>query len=241
MAAQGAMEGRLDARPPAGAPAAAGLPPGLHRLGLAEPRDGLVYVPASAPADGPGPLVLLLHGAGGDAAGVLPLLYAEADRAGAVLLAPDSRRRTWDFIVRSYGPDVAFIDLALEAVFASRWVDPARIAVAGFSDGASYALSLGLINGDLFTHVLAFAPGFMAPTDLEGRPAVYVSHGTDDPVLPVDACSRRLVPRLREAGYAVRYREFQGGHAVPAAVAAEAMDLLLAGRAGRSASPSKSA
>lgn len=36
---------------------------------------------------------------------------------------------------------------------------------AGFSDGASYALSLGLPNGNLFSHIVAFSPGFMrAPT-----------------------------------------------------------------------------
>jgi predicted esterase len=36
----------------------------------------------------------------------------------------------------------------------------ATLAVSGFSDGASYALSIGPANGDLFTHVMAFSPGF---------------------------------------------------------------------------------
>jgi predicted esterase len=40
----------------------------------------------------------------------------------------------------------------------------------GFSDGASYALSLGLANGDLFTHVLGFSPGFMRVPRHVGRP-----------------------------------------------------------------------
>ncbi|HYC02333.1 MAG TPA: PHB depolymerase family esterase [Azospirillaceae bacterium] len=227
MAAEGATEGRLEARPPSAAPATPGFGPGTHELGLDKERDGLVYVPASAPADRPAPLVLLLHGAGGNAEGMLALLRDAADHAGAVLLIPESRRQSWDFIVRSYGPDVAFIDLALETVLAKRRVDPARIAVAGFSDGASYALSLGLINGDLFSHVLAFAPGFMAPTDLTGRPAVYVSHGVQDAVLPIDRCSRQLVPRLEQAGYRVRYREFTGGHAVPPDIAREGMTFML--------------
>jgi poly(3-hydroxybutyrate) depolymerase len=47
-------------------------------------------------------------------------------------------------------------------------VDPQRICVSGFSDGASYALSLGLANGDLFTHVAAFSPGFMRPPCTQG-------------------------------------------------------------------------
>jgi predicted esterase len=35
-----------------------------------------------------------------------------------------------------------------------------------------------------------------------------VTHGDHDAVLPIDRCSRRLVRRLREAGYGVIYREF---------------------------------
>jgi phospholipase/carboxylesterase len=41
-----------------------------------------------------------------------------------------------------------------------------------------------------------------------------VTHGIHDAVLPIDRCSRRLVPRLRRAGYDVTYEEFEGGHAV---------------------------
>jgi predicted esterase len=84
-------------------------------------------------------------------------------------------------------------------------IDPARVAIGGFSDGASYALSLGLTNGDLFSHVLAFSPGFMAPAGQEGSPRIFVSHGTRDAVLPIDRCSRRIVPTLRRAGYDVAY------------------------------------
>jgi len=126
-------------------------------------------------------------------------------------------------IVGGYGPDAAAIDGLLAAAFARVRVDPARLALGGFSDGASYALSLGLANGDLFTHLLAFSPGFLAPGDRHGRPAIFVSHGTEDPVLPIDRCSRRLVPALRRAGYAVDYREFAGGHAVPPPIAEAAV------------------
>jgi predicted esterase len=55
---------------------------------------------------------------------------------------------------------------------------------------------------------------------------VFVSHGTHDRVLPIDACSRRLVSEPRQTGYHVRYREFDGGHAVPAAIARDAVGWL---------------
>ena len=84
--------------------------------------------------------------------------------------------------------------------------------------------ALGLTNGDLFSHVIAFSPGFMVPKEQRGRPEIYVSHGKGDQVLPIDSCSRGLVPRLRSAGYEVLYREFDGPHAVPEDIAREALE-----------------
>lgn len=58
-----------------------------------------------------------------------------------------------------FGPDVLYLNKALHHVFNRYSIDPSRLAVAGFSDGASYALSLGVANGDLFSHIIAFSPG----------------------------------------------------------------------------------
>lgn len=198
--------------------------PGLHRLGVERGRDGLLYLPVAHRAEVPAPLIMMLHGAGADAHDVLPILQGLADALDIVLLMPDSRGQTWDLLAGGYGPDVGFIDRALDRLFRSVRIDPARIAIAGFSDGASYALSLGLANGDLFTHALAFSPGFVVVDEQIGRPHIFVSHGRDDRVLPVDACSRSLVPRLEKAGYEVRYDEFDDGHAVPEYIAGEAAD-----------------
>jgi phospholipase/carboxylesterase len=220
-----AQEGRLLARP--AAPATPG-PTGLQKLGLGGNRDGFLYVPPGYRADQPAPLALLLHGAGGTAEHGLWLLQSLADAMGMILLSPDSRQRTWDIIVNRYGPDIAFIDQALALTFDRYVVDPTHLAVGGFSDGASYALSVGLTNGDLFTHILAFSPGFLKPGDPRGRPDIYISHGTHDAVLPIDRCSRRIVPQLERAGYAVRYREFDGPHTVPPEIAREAADWFLA-------------
>jgi phospholipase/carboxylesterase len=130
-------------------------------------------------------------------------------------------------IFGEYGADVMFIASALQETFRQYAVDSYRLAVEGFSDGASYALSIGLANGDLFTHVLAFSPGFMAPAVQTGAPRVFVSHGIQDQVLRIDVCSRRLVPRLERAGYDVRYEEFSGGHSVPEEVARDAIEWFL--------------
>ena len=224
--AEAATQGRLEARPSGAAPQTAVLP-GEQPLGLDARRDGVLYVPASCRPDQPAPLVVCLHGAGGTGAGNIPALRDQAERAGLLLVAPDSRGRTWDVLLGGYGPDVAFLDRALALVFTRFTVDTAHIALEGFSDGASYALSLGLANGDLFTHILAFSPGFMAPPAQVGAPRIYISHGIHDRVLPIDRCSRRLAPALTRAGYDLLYREFDGPHTVPREIAGEAVQWFL--------------
>lgn len=163
----------------------------------------------------------MLHGAGNSAAGVAFALRI-ADDFATIVLAPDSRDRTWDAVNGGFGPDVAFIDSALGHTFERCAVNARKVSIGGFSDGASYALSLGLANGDLFTHVLAFSPGFISPATPQGRPRIFVSHGTRDRILPIRSTSQIIVPQLKAAGYDVRYREFDGPHTVPDAVAREA-------------------
>jgi phospholipase/carboxylesterase len=197
-------------------------------LGLAEGRDGRVHVPVAA-IRRPSPLVVVLHGAGSSGWEAMTLLSDATEAFALVLLAPDSRGSSWDFLRGGFGPDVAFIDRALADVFARCAIDPARIALAGFSDGGSYALSLGPANGDLFTHLIAFSPGFATPPGRVGRPRIFVTHGTRDRVLPVDRCSRRLVPLLRADGYDVTYEEFDGVHEVPRSLALRAVAWMLAG------------
>jgi len=197
--------------------------PGLHPLGLGSGRDGVLYVPAGYDAGTPTPLALLLHGATGSASGIAEPFMPLADGAGVILLVPDSRGRTWDRITGSFGPDVAFIDQALAYAFERCNVDAARVAAAGFSDGASYALSLGMTNGALLPRVVAFSPGFAAPGARTGAPRFFITHGVSDTVLPIQQCSRRIVPELRALGYDVTYEEFDGGHEIPLELATEGL------------------
>jgi len=212
-------DGRLKARPGATAKTSTS---GERPLNLDAPRDAILHIPANASAD-PLPLLLLLHGATGSGEGVLRRVRAAADAAGVAVLSPDSRGGTWDAIRSGFGPDVAFIDRALTRVFETVAVDKARLAIGGFSDGASYALSMGLINGDLFQRIVAFSPGFLLRGARNGRPRVFISHGGSDQILPIDQTSLVIMPGLRERGYDVTFREFDGGHEVPPAIAAEAL------------------
>ncbi|HKJ02614.1 MAG TPA: hypothetical protein VJ997_09170 [Longimicrobiales bacterium] len=219
---------RLTARPgmpprAADAPAKGTLTP----LGLASPRDGYLYVPESYAPSTPMPLFVALHGAGGEGRS-WESYPARAEAHGVIVLAPDSRGATWDLVRQGFGPDVRFLDSALRYTFERCRVDASHIALGGFSDGASYALSLGVVNGDLFSHLVGYSPGFYAPgTPVTGRPRIFLSHGDLDRVLPYSFTSGRLAPQLRDAGYDVTFVPFVGDHGVPADVSEAALDWFL--------------
>ena len=219
-----ASDGRLTARPRADA--SGSLTSGPLGLGNGG-RDGVIQMP-SALRPAPIPLLVFLHGATQSGAGTLRRIAAAADQAGIAVLAPDSRGTTWDAIRGRFGDDVAFLNRALDHVFTHLSVDPARVAIGGFSDGASYALSLGLANGDLFPRVVAFSPGFVISAAAHGRPRFFVSHGASDQILPIDQCSRIIVPRLRALSYDVTFREFDGRHELPPDVASEGLRWMVA-------------
>lgn len=203
--------------------------PGEHALGLGGDRDGVLIVPKGYSPNTPAALALMLHGAGGSGRRVSSL-FSVAAELGVIVLAPESRSGTWDAIASGYGPDVAFLNRALEHTFARCAIDARRVAIGGFSDGATYGLSIGLASADLFTHILACSPGFIIPgtTPSSGRrPKIFISHGTADQILPIDETSRRIVPALERASFAVKYREFNGPHRVPPEIAREAFEWFL--------------
>jgi phospholipase/carboxylesterase len=220
-------KGHLTARPKFSFPTGE-FKTGLHPLQLDKTRDGLIYIPKTYNHETPAALALMLHGAGGEAEHGLQLLRQYADEKNIILLSPASRYTTWDVIAKdTFNGDVIFIDQALSLVFERFNVDSRRLAIGGFSDGASYALSLGLSNGDLFTHIIAFSPGFYHTVEIKSRPHVYISHGIKDRILPIAPCSRRIVPRLKRLNYNVNYNEFQGEHEIPLDISAEAVKWFL--------------
>lgn len=207
-----ATGGRLAARqkdPTSEAPA--GLQP------LREADASQIFIPSNRAPGERFPLMLLFHGAGGNSGMWFGSYATRAENARIALLAVNSRGITWDLFT-TYGPDVAYVNEALDTMFDKCWVDPAKIYVAGFSDGASYSLSIGLTNGDLFSRVIAFSPGVLGGVDPHGKPRVAITHGVRDQVLRIDATSRRIVPALQKAGYDTTYGEFDGAHEVPSYV-----------------------
>ena len=207
-------------------PATEPTKPGTYPLGLRRGRDGVLYLPPQYTHDAPIPLVLLLHGAGGSGARAAQRFKPYADELGMAFVAPDSTAATWDRNDRLTS-DVEFIDRALAVAFRRINTTADRLRIGGFSDGASYSLSVGITNGDLFARILALSPGFCGPALPRGKPELYFTHGTRDDILPIDITSRRIVPMLQRAGYVVQYHEFDGKHETPPEIARPAFEWLI--------------
>lgn len=206
---------------------------GVQRLSLDKKKDGFLYIPKGYDKSRPAALAVMLHGAGAPAEQGLSLLQRYADEKNIILLAPAAREYSWDIIASdAFGADVIFIDQALALAFENYAIDPAHVAIGGFSDGASYGLCLGLTNGDLFTHIIAFSPGFTYTLEKNGKPAVYISHGVHDPVLPIAPCARRIVPQLQRQGLEVNYTEFEGGHEIPSNISESAVEWFIGNGSG---------
>lgn len=216
---------RLSVQP--GPPTASHPPePGPMRLSRGSfERGAILYVPEGYDHEVPAPLLVTFHGRPGDAELWTPF-YPKCDLRGIVMLAVESRGVTWDLTATgAFGPDVDFISWALAQTFGRSNIDPASMAFCGFSDGATYSLSLGLSNGDLFSRLIAFAPGFVQPgRELVGKPDIWIAHGYDDEVFDEAYTEHEIVWELRRQDYLVEYTPFEGGHEVPAEISDAALD-----------------
>lgn len=172
------------------------------------------YIEPNQPRDSQSPLLCTLHGYGGDDGGLTDHALRWAGENGAFVILAHSTAATWDVLQGGYGADVANLDAAMAWALRAWPVDRSRTILAGFSDGASYALTLGLKNGDIFSRVVACSPGFAMIADACGRPSIFLAHGASDAVLPV-TCSQGIAQRLKKHGYDIIYEEFDGGHHVP--------------------------
>ena len=215
--------------------ARAGVPPkSVATVGYSAPysrgsQDSLLYVPTTYNPLAPAPLLLMLAAEGRSAASGLNLFQPYADAAGLIILGIEPAGPTWDWLLGSeqYGPDVVFISNALAATFNECNVNPARVSIGGFSDGASYALTVGRTNGTLFSKVMAFSPTAVLPDEAAGKPSVFLSKGSNDPTTIFTFQGTMYSDALRAGGYAVESVVFDGGHELPPDVVQQAAAWLL--------------
>jgi len=237
--------------PPPAPPGTIVQQPGLFPL----PDDAVAYVPKSAGPDPP--LLVLLHGAGRQRLTMIQHFEAEADKRGIVLLAPTSKRPTWDAVELGEAmpsPDSPLANKLAHLFTSSRDekrvnaaianlerqvpVDRARIVLAGFSDGATFALAMGLSRNEHFAAVIAWSPGIAIQTDQPARGRrVFVSHGRQDPILKFEVTCGEIVPLLKSEGAEVTFVPFDGGHDAPVWLKDTFLDAVFGPVAGSEARP----
>jgi phospholipase/carboxylesterase len=204
---------------------------GESRLGISDDeRDATLYVPKSYKPGVDTPIVMMLHGflgSGEGSRGFFPL----AEEFGVIILAPESRDLTWGQGTPGFDEDVHYLGPAYRHVANMLDLDVTHVAIAGVSDGAGYALSMGLAYGDSFNHIMVFSGGLMRPLRRQGKPRLFFAHGIDDRQMPIDLTARKFVPQLKAEGYDVTYHEYDGGHRPPAVEFREAFKWFVGSKA----------
>ncbi|MBX3185657.1 MAG: hypothetical protein KF819_01525 [Labilithrix sp.] len=161
-------------------------------------RAAIVVVPEGYAPDRPYPVVVVLHGGGGTARAARTQTDLErVAGGGAIFVYPDAIGGTWDLDApASSNGDVALFDALLFTLHGALCVDPRRVFVTGFSNGAYMANQLACRRGDRIRGIVTHAGGGPYETkgtyDAEGRlvcpgkaVAALVVHGSADrTVLP---------------------------------------------------------
>ncbi len=189
------------------------MQPGDHKVDLT--FDGLarryiVHVPPGYDGRTPVPVVIMLHGGGGKARGAMHETgwSAKADKENFLAVYPEGvphdpgryasfvlNPQTWNDgsgrenipAARMRIDDVGFLNAVLDDLGKRLRVDPRRIYVTGFSNGASMAFRAGR---ELAARLAAIAPvagsdWLDQPAPARSVPLLYIT-GTQDPLNPID-------------------------------------------------------
>ncbi len=195
----------------------------------------LVHRHVPADADGPAPAVVVLHGRGADEDDLVPVAERlPGDRHVLSVRAPDrlDPGYTWYDLDLSAGglhrsqPDAAgfarsrdlldeFVDRAVDAYP----IDPERVGVLGFSQGAILGLATVLERPDRFAWCAALH-GYLAESHadldrfegIEGFP-VFLGAGETDQVIPASRAAQ-AADLLADAGLDVTFETYPTGHGV---------------------------
>lgn len=172
---------------------------------------GSVNIPAEEATE-PMPVVIFLHGAGHADGGALAYLQQSVNSRRFILLAPSAHRDSWDILRGGWGPDITAVNCLLNWLRARYRVNDEGISVMGFSDGASYALSLGL-RSPAIVRVAALSPGFYLGNLRRDLP-VLIGHGVNDAVLPYSG-ALRIKAEFENGGSEVSFVSHKMGHNCP--------------------------
>lgn len=180
-----------------------------------------LYVPDSAQAGHPLPLIVILHGMGGRGDSTLQR-WRNRLNDEFIILCPSYPIGAWWTLSAE--------ELVLQLIRETKMrnpVDPNRIFLAGLSNGALGTYMMGMFYPDYFAGIIPIAGAISEShylhflINLTNTP-VYSIQGQHDPIFPIQA-SRRIHKILTDLKYPLVFREHteqgsaHGGHFLPEA------------------------
>ena len=192
-------------------------------------------LPPRLPSPGPPPSLILLHGVGANETSLLRLADVLDPRFQIISVrAPlEVRPGGYGFFRVQFTPEPVIVPQEAEAsrvtlsgfipaVVQQHGLDPRRVFLLGFSQGAIMAASIALSQPDLVAGVVMLSgrilpearPLFQTGPALAGLP-FFVAHGVDDTKLGVHH-ARATQALLTELGVNLSYREYAMEHSIEA-------------------------
>jgi poly(3-hydroxybutyrate) depolymerase len=178
--------------------------------GLAHPFD--YFVPARDAKAAPMPLLVLLHGAGGDGRGQIQAWLPVARAKQCILLAPsiENTSKAWDAL---YDRPEWILD-AIESISNAYSVDKRRLYLWGYSAGGMFAFYFGFVESRYFAaaavHGGVIENARYAMADLAARKIPFAYYiGTRDAWWSSQQ-ARASRDALLARGFGVHYVELEG-------------------------------
>jgi predicted esterase len=194
------------------------------KLAATPPAKTIFELPTPAADGATFPLVIALHGVGGNPEQMATPLRAWARKSGFALLAVSGSHPTnerGDGFGWAVPADVDRVHRILGEVEEQQPIDRSRVYVVGFSQGGVMSFPIAFRDPGRFAGVIVMSGALQPETvreDLIAAAApklpVFLTHGEQDPIV-VYAKGKETQERLRAAHFAVELYSFTGAHRFP--------------------------
>jgi polyhydroxybutyrate depolymerase len=165
-------------------------------------RSYILHVPRGLNPDQPIPLLIAMHGGGGNARQMQRYtgFNRVANREGFVVVYPQGIEDRWNdgrvFEESPQTDDVEFIEVLIDHLIKTRNIDPQRVYATGISNGGFMSYRLGCELSDRIAGIAPVTANLSIDLAMFCEPAhslkVLIINGTDDPLVPYEGGEVRV-------------------------------------------------